>query len=203
MAAILPSGAQNLRERERQAWMGPHISECALYLRHRSPVREGLILSAEFLSQIFIEHLLCARLINMFFFPPCLIFFWTKTHSLSKKNYDFFFFWLCHVACRIETMLGLNLCPLLWKHKALAPGWTSFFLKGKIFLPSQWVLWNTYKINSKQVNTRGQGREKGKRKANNPYRTSTVYSLIDPHDNQMWEVWVHFIGWKFRHREVE
>ena len=38
-------------------------------------MREGLILSAEFLSQIFIEHLLCARLINMFFFFPLVLFF--------------------------------------------------------------------------------------------------------------------------------
>ena len=76
-------------------------------------MREGLILSAEFLSQIFIEHLLCARLINMFFFPLVLFFSELRPIVFPKKTMTFFFFWLCHVACRIETMLGLNLCPLL------------------------------------------------------------------------------------------
>ena len=165
-------------------------------------MREGLILSAEFLSQIFIEHLLCARLINMFFSPLVLFFSELRPIVFPKKLWLFFLAVPCGMQDR--TYAGVEPVPPTLKAQSPSP-WMDiiFFFKGKIFLPSQWVLWNTYKINSKQVNIRGQGREKGKRKANNPYRTSTVYSLIDPHDNQMWEVWIHFIGWKFRHREVE
>ena len=48
-------------------------------------MREGLILSAEFLSQIFIEHLLCARLINMFFSPLVLFFSELRPIVFPKK----------------------------------------------------------------------------------------------------------------------
>ena len=56
----------------------------------------------------------------------------------------FFFFWLCHVACRILLPdQGSNPCPLQWKHRVLT---TTTIFKGKIFIIIKivltlWTLW--------------------------------------------------------------
>ena len=98
-------------------------------------MREGLILSAEFLSQIFIEHLLCARLINMFFFPLVLFFSELRPIVFPKKTMTFFFFLAVPCGMQDRNYAGVEPVPPALKAQSPSPWMDIIFFKGEDFSP--------------------------------------------------------------------